>query len=368
MAQRKEARIFVTIWNDPVFRAHRPNAQRMYLYLLSQIDLSYCGVISLRVRRWAKDADGLTTDEVEASLEALAKPFPEGFREGSAEGVPEGGGGPLVVIDEDAGELLVRTLIRNDGIWRQPNLLKAARESAMLVRSPRIKAALVEELRRIPVDESPSKQVRAIIAEFAAELGKGLPNPSAKGSRKGSGNPSAEGSGDPSAKGLLGDRGRSTTCIREPLTPETPEPHPPREGARAHARDEPAEPVEAPRPDGLTSIPDDFAVADSLRRWAISTFGEHLDLAFETEQFISHYRSTGARRKNWPEQWRKWIRDSDRRATERGRPSPGGNGTRPPRSTTDERVAQAQALKEVFRAKASQEQAPPNTITGEVVT
>lgn len=50
-----------------------------------------------------------------------------------------------------------------------------------------------------------------------------------------------------------------------------------------------------------------------MRRWAISTYGTALDLEYETEQFISHYRSTGARRKSWPDAWQKWIRQSAER-------------------------------------------------------
>lgn len=70
-------------------------------------------------------------------------------------------------------------------------------------------------------------------------------------------------------------------------------------------------------PSGLTAIPDDFAPTDSMRRWAVSTFGTRLDVNFETAQFCSHYRSTGARRKSWPDAWVKWMRDSDKRLSDR---------------------------------------------------
>ncbi|WP_150236119.1 hypothetical protein [Streptomyces filamentosus] len=38
-----------------------------------------------------------------------------------------------------------------------------------------------------------------------------------------------------------------------------------------------------------------------------------LDVDHSTQQFISHYRSTGARRKSWPDAWQKWIRDDAQR-------------------------------------------------------
>lgn len=211
MAQRKEARIFVTIWDDPVFRAHSPSAQRMYLYLLSQIDLSYCGVIPLRERRWARDAPGLTGDQVMADVEALAKPFGEGFG--------EGGKRPLLVVDDDSGEVLIRSLIRNDGIWRQPNLLKAAREAAAPIRSPQIKTALIDELKRLPLEETSSEQVRDVVAEFIADLESSLPPQPSNPSANPFGNPSP----DPS-QGIGEGNGSSTG---DPLTPGNPDPHSP---------------------------------------------------------------------------------------------------------------------------------------------
>jgi hypothetical protein len=80
-----------------------------------------------------------------------------------------------------------------------------------------------------------------------------------------------------------------------------------------------------------------------MRRYAAGCFPK-LDVDFETQQFISYYRSTGARRKSWPDQWQKWLRDSAKRASERAiRSAP---GARP--STTDARIAQAQALKSLY--------------------
>jgi len=47
-----------------------------------------------------------------------------------------------------------------------------------------------------------------------------------------------------------------------------------------------------------------------MRRWAVATYGTAVDIEYETAQFISHFRSTGARRKSWPDAWQKWIRQS----------------------------------------------------------
>ncbi|MEU8968093.1 hypothetical protein AB0D11_02260 [Streptomyces monashensis] len=98
---------------------------------------------------------------------------------------------------------------------------------------------------------------------------------------------------------------------------------------------------------------DGFHLNDAMRRWCLQTFGPVIDVDHSTAQFVSHYRSTGARRRNWPEAWRKWIRDDVKRASERGRPTQGaflvpldggGQSSPPRRPTADQRVADAFAL------------------------
>lgn len=172
---RSEARIFTTIWQDMQFLALSEAAQRLYLFLLSQPDLSHCGLIALRERRWARSAAGLTADRVTAALKEL-----DAAR--------------FIVIDEDTEEVLIRSLIRRDEIWRQPNVMKSAREAAKLIESPHLRFSLLEELRRIPSEEA-SDLARRVLGEFMEDLAKGSGNPSANPS----GNPSQEGSDQPSA-------------------------------------------------------------------------------------------------------------------------------------------------------------------------
>ncbi|MFE7954421.1 hypothetical protein [Streptomyces sp. NPDC057413] len=91
------------------------------------------------------------------------------------------------------------------------------------------------------------------------------------------------------------------------------------------------------RPDGLAPIDvDGFSVTDGMRRWAHRDgYASVIDIDHSTAQFVSHYRSTGARRKSWPDAWQKWIRDDAKRAAERATrptqgaflvPLPGGAG------------------------------------------
>lgn len=107
-----------------------------------------------------------------------------------------------------------------------------------------------------------------------------------------------------------------------------------------------------PRPDGPLAPIDasNFTVTDGMRRWAHRDgYAALVDIDHSTAQFVSHYRSTGTRRKSWPDAWQKWIRDDAKRAADRAhRPTQGaflvpleggGQTPAPRRSTTDERVA-----------------------------
>lgn len=106
----------------------------------------------------------------------------------------------------------------------------------------------------------------------------------------------------------------------------------------------------ATEPDGPTPIEiDGFQLTDAMRRWALQTYGPAINVDHSTAQFVSHYRSTGTRRKSWPDAWQKWIRDDAKKAADRAIRSqqgaflvalPGG-GQAPRPSTTDLRVQAA---------------------------
>ncbi|WP_187284180.1 hypothetical protein, partial [Streptomyces sp. adm13(2018)] len=98
--------------------------------------------------------------------------------------------------------------------------------------------------------------------------------------------------------------------------PPSPTPAPEEERGAEAVVIEPAEALEQQRPDGLHSIPDDFHLNDTMRRFAASTYPQ-LDPDFETQQFISYWRAEGRKKRNWHEAWRKWLGDSAKRASER---------------------------------------------------
>lgn len=174
---RNEARVLVEIWDDADFLALSPMAQRMFLFLISQRDLEHTGVIGLRERRWVKRAAGLTMGEVVAALGEL-----EHSR--------------FVVVDEDEAELLVRSFIRRDKVFKQPNVMRAAMDRIETIKSRKIREELLVELHRIVQTETMSASALEILEEMREALAKSCGNPSRNPSDVGSDGPSAEGSAE----------------------------------------------------------------------------------------------------------------------------------------------------------------------------
>lgn len=96
------------------------------------------------------------------------------------------------------------------------------------------------------------------------------------------------------------------------------------EGARAPASEQQPTAQLDQRADARPAPIDDdgFELTDAMRRWAVLTFGNALDVDHETAQFIDHHRAEGRRRANWSAEWQKWMRRSAKWASERA--------TRPP--------------------------------------
>ncbi|RJO74147.1 hypothetical protein D5S18_18515 [Nocardia panacis] len=117
------------IWQDKDFRALPRTAQALYVQLVSQPNINNAGVVPLMLSKWAKGCDELTSDRIIADLAALID-------------------GRFVVVDSDTEEVLVRSFIRNDGVLKQPNVLKNALRCAEAVESHAIREALAAELRR----------------------------------------------------------------------------------------------------------------------------------------------------------------------------------------------------------------------------
>ena len=154
----KYVRVMRSIWTDPDWLELPSRSKMIYLQLISQANISKAGVLPTVPRRWASMYPDLEVDDILAAIDDLTV---AGF----------------VLVDEDTEELLVRTYMRYDEMYAQPNGRKA------------IAAA---------TDEIVSGTLRGTVERELAEL-----------VGEGSGNPSGKGSGNPSGKGSLTPRTRN---------------------------------------------------------------------------------------------------------------------------------------------------------------
>lgn len=359
---RGHGRILTSIWEDADFLALDQPQQRLYLFLISQPNLNHAGLLDLTLRRWARKAAGLSVAELDQLLAAL-----EDAR--------------FVVVDDDTEELLIRSFVRNDGVWRMPKVMGAMVSGALEISSPKLRAALLGEMDRVPLGElsdEPTKttrgegpSIRAQVEAHIETLRKAFSTPTPDPTRGGSGTTSATPSGTPSDTPTDGGpkgstRGRAGAHVRAAPSPTpapalSPTPDPlsvawggeetsgssDRDRDTARSDDRPA--FNAPIDD------DGFTLTDPMRRWALDTFGPGFDVDYATAQFVDHFRGNGRRRPNWPAEWQKWVRREAKFAAERRQHNAPSNVVALPTGQTltgtDATVAGWDALAAELRAK-----------------
>lgn len=143
---RQFAQLQLRIWVDEDWTDLSIEAQHLYSQLLSQEELGESGLIPLRPRRWAKLSRNGSVEKVNAALAELDA-------------------ASFLVVDTETAEVLVRTLIRNGGIYKHVRMLKAALNQAERAESPRVRSAMGQELAKLPpvaVPEPNSRNAQAI--------------------------------------------------------------------------------------------------------------------------------------------------------------------------------------------------------------
>lgn len=101
------------------------DAQWAFAMLISQPQINNLGVLPYVPERWSRLAVDLDRSRLGAALTAL-----EELR--------------YTITDLDTGELLVRTFIRHDAVWKQPRLVTNARRLIREVESEPIRAFLID--------------------------------------------------------------------------------------------------------------------------------------------------------------------------------------------------------------------------------
>lgn len=147
-------------WTDDHFKSNlTADSQWLYFALLSQPNINTAGVLPLQDRRWKKLAKAMTAERIEGALDELGAYW-------------------YVLVDEDTEEVLIRTFIRNDGLWKQPNVLKSALGHANNTMSDTLKAVIWHEVGRLPLhelEEGRAKRTRDLIEKERPTLRGTLP-------------------------------------------------------------------------------------------------------------------------------------------------------------------------------------------------
>lgn len=110
-------KLFRSIWQDSEYLHLSASQQRLYLLLISQPDISHCGVLPITAGRWARLAADTTPELVRTDLAAL-----EAAR--------------FIECDWSTEELLVRTYMSYDGLHKIHNGDKALATAAARILSP----------------------------------------------------------------------------------------------------------------------------------------------------------------------------------------------------------------------------------------
>lgn len=121
-----------SIWTDKDFIALPASAQRLYILIISQPDISHVGIVPLMPGRWERFAADTPADELAESLRVLEA---HGF----------------VVVDRSTHELWVRSYIIHDEAFRLTNGKKSLLNAYDKVYSDHIRSLICVILARVDV-------------------------------------------------------------------------------------------------------------------------------------------------------------------------------------------------------------------------
>lgn len=154
---RNYGRIATSMWRDSDFLGLGSDARFVYAMLVTQANISACGVLELTERRWARNV-GLHRDRLDDALgELTARAY--------------------IVIDRETEEVLIRTFVKWDGGANNELRRKAIADAAEAVASESLRAVIAVELDRIGVENGLSKPYRGPIDSRRVVVTEGDKNP-----------------------------------------------------------------------------------------------------------------------------------------------------------------------------------------------
>lgn len=127
---RSFARIITAIWRNSEFRALPGGAQRVYLLLVTQPNISAAGTLPLTVRRWAEMAADTNVADINRQLAVLVT-------------------GRFLGVDQATEEVLVRSFVRWDGGYGNRKRRPVIEAAALELVSPALRRMLGAEFERL---------------------------------------------------------------------------------------------------------------------------------------------------------------------------------------------------------------------------
>lgn len=307
---RDYAQIRLDMWGDDDFRDLTPAAQHLYLTLLTEPTLSYCGVADWRPSRIASKANGWTPTAVNSAAAELARAL-------------------FVIVDESTEEVLVRSFVKHDGLMKNPRMAVSMLTAYAGVASKTLRGVVVFEIAKLrtnrpeltswasPISGPRLDDMLRRESIDPADFPTGFPY------GDGSVTPIGEGSVTPSVKGSVTPK--PTPWVKGSTSPApTPAPTPStsnevlQESAPRERDAAPAEiavevqPEKKPAPRGIR-LPDDWMPpADLIAKMRAEC--PDVDLEAEHRKFTDYWtaqtgsRATKAGERGWEGTWRNWIR------------------------------------------------------------
>lgn len=270
------------IWIDDDFLDLTPAGQHLYFVLLTDPELSYCGVGDWEPHKIAGRAHGWTeADVIRAAMEMVSN------------------GRRLVIFDFERREFLIKSYVRYDGVMRHNRICVSMAKAYAKVASRTLRGVVVNELHRLKRDEPDlvawtKPQVQDVLKRKAidpyelTDLTQGLEQSLAQSLGQNLG----QGLGQPLEQGL-GSR--------------TPAPAP----APLHQHHSPGSPYVGNSPEGeletvspQTVFPRNWQPANRHRAYALEN---NLDLHHEAQMFREHARANGRTAVDWDAAFMTWL-------------------------------------------------------------
>jgi len=126
--ETRYSRTKTTIWTDRDFIALSSGAQRLYWLILSQAELSMCGVLQPAFKRWARFSKDTSLEDIELAAKELTE---AGF----------------ILIDDETDELLVRSFVRHDLALGHDNTVVGMAKAFAAIHSDTVQYTVMNELR-----------------------------------------------------------------------------------------------------------------------------------------------------------------------------------------------------------------------------